>query len=162
MLGGTFIFPKSWYIDLMYGIYFVDEISQHEVFLSVNFEKDEWYLAFRQIFKFGQDFFATISYIYSIYNFPNGYTFSVNSAIAYDIVKGISYALWAKSYLALFPIFGLDVGVCLAVEQNLFNLSTLFGIKFNFSIFYISTYWQPFFLSKAGISEIGCALVLKL
>ena len=162
MLGGTFIFPKSWYIDFMYGFYFTDKIDRHEILLSVNFEKNEWYLAFRQILKFSPDFFSSISYIYSIYNFPNGYNFSVNSAIGYETGKGISYALWMKSYLAFFQIFGMDLGVSFAIEQSLFNLSCLIGIKFNFPIFSVGAYFQPYFFNKAGFLDIGFALVVKL
>lgn len=162
MVGGTFIFPKSWYIDFLYGFYFTDTIDRHEILLSVNFEKNEWYLAFRQILKFSPDFFSSISYIYSIYNFPNGYNFSVNSAIGYETGKGISYALWMKSYLAFFSIFGMDIGASFAIEQSLFNLSCIIGIKFNFPIFSISAYWQPYFFNKFGISDIGFALVVKL
>lgn len=162
MLGGTFIFPKNWYIDFMYGFYFIDNITKHEILLGVNFEKDEWYLAFRQIFKFNIDSFTSISYIYSIYTFSNGYNFSVNSAIGYESEKGISYALWVKSFLSFFPFFGIDLGASFAIEQSLFNLSLILGIKFSFPIFSIGAYWQPYILNKAGVSDIGFSFVVKL
>ncbi|HPC38352.1 MAG TPA: hypothetical protein PLF21_03470 [Exilispira sp.] len=162
MIGGTFIFPKSWYIDFMYGFSFANTIDKHEILLNVNFEKNEWYLAFRQIFKFNNNFFSSISYIYSIYNFPSGYNFSVNSAIGYETDKGISYALWMKSYLAFFPIFGVDAGASFAIEQSLFNLSLILGFKFNFPIFSVGAYIQPYFFNKAGFLDIGLSLVVRL
>lgn len=162
MLGGTFIFPKNWYIDLMYGFYFTDSINRHEVLITVNFEKNQWYLAFKQIIKFGPDLFTTISYIYSIYNFPNGYSFSVDSAIGYEKENGISYALWMKSYLAFFPILGFELGTSFGIERSLFNLSIILGIKFNFPIFSIAAYWQPYFFARKGISDVGFSLILKL
>lgn len=162
MLGGTLIFPKNWYIDFMYGFFFHEIILRHEIFLSLNFEKNNWYLAFRQIFKFNENFFSEISYIYSIYFFPNGYTFSVNSAIGFESGKEISYAIWVKSYLAFFPFLGPEIGASFAVEQNLFNWSILLGLKINLPIFSISAYWQPYFANKSGESDIGFALIVKL
>ncbi len=162
MLGGTIIFPKSWYIDLIYGFYFLNVISQHEIFFAVNLEKNNWYIAIRQTLKFSENFFSSTTYIYSIYTFPNNYTFSVNSAIGFETGKEVSYALWIKSYLAFFPIFGAEIGASFAVEQNLFNFSLLLGLKFSFPIFSVTAFYQPFFAGKSGYSDLGFALVFRL
>lgn len=86
----------------------------------------------------------------------------MNSAIGYETDKGISYALWMKSYLAFFPIFGFDAGASFAIEQSLFNLSLILGFKFNFPIFSVGAYIQPYFFNKAGFLDIGISLVVRL
>jgi len=162
MFGGTYIFPKNFYIDLMYGFYFNETINKHEILFNFNFESKDWYLAFRQNLKFAPKFFCRNKlYLFNIL-FSNGYNISVNSALGFETGKKVSYAMWIKTYLALFPIIGPEIGLTFAIEQSLFNFGVLIGLKLNLPIFYIIAYWQPYFISKLGYQDLGFALILKL
>jgi len=147
---------------LMYGFYFFDYISIHQIFFAINFEKNNWFLSLREVMKFSNDFFATTTYIYSIYTFPNNYTFSINSAVGFEVDKGISYALWMKSFLPFFSFFGSELGASFAVEKSEFNFSIILGFKFYFNYFFVSLFYQPFFAGKKGYSDFGLAFVVKL